>query len=408
MILNAPGFPADIIRHRARTGRDAAFPGDEAAYGSTVLGGDSEHAPFRGLDDYRIVPPVLVPSRLDRMVELGREPTFADVDLDTQIGGFSSRSPLYVSALGSTKAASSSSEVLCRQAGKVGIPLVIGENVSSMARLESGNRHSLDGMLRRISEYFDACSDDHGGIVVQQSTEDADNETWNALYAHSEIAALFKSGRMGFELKVGQGAKPGLGGLVQVDETLAAVAAHDYVTLPSRRGSTQLRASAPGTFTENILRGQLRMMSNNFPLAKTWVKFPPGRDIRDAAAIADAEGVDAMTVDGAEGGSGWAPTSTLSRSGLPLAECLRRVGPLQSPLLVSGGMWEGTRIVSCLALGASAAGLGRAALIAVDEDADCGLEAFIECLDFELRALLSSLGRYHVADISADDVWRQS
>ena len=60
--------------------------------------------------------------------------------------------------------------------------------------------------------------------------------------------------------------------------------------------------------------------------------------------------------------------------GLPLGECLRRlrVSPDQC-LMVSGRIWEGTRAVKALASGATAVGLGRAALIAVDEDPEFGL-----------------------------------
>ncbi len=56
-----------------------------------------------------------------------------------------------------------------------------------------------------------------GGVVVQQSTEDADAEVWNLVYSDPSARPLLDSGRLGFELKVGQGAKPGLGGMTVVD-----------------------------------------------------------------------------------------------------------------------------------------------------------------------------------------------
>ena len=63
-------------------------------------------------------------------------------------------------------------------------------------------------------------------------------------------------------------------------------------------------------------------------------------------------------------------------------------------LLVTGRIWEGSRAAKCLALGASAVGLGRAALLAVDEDPDEGLVRLVECLALELRLLISALGKY--------------
>ncbi|MEW5660648.1 glutamate synthase-related protein, partial [Streptomyces cinereoruber] len=74
-----------------------------------------------------------------------------------------------------------------------------------------------------------------------------------------------------------------------------------------------------------------------------------------------AAGADAVTVDGAEGGTGWAPGVFLDQVGLPLAEALRRIGTPTGCLLATGGVWEGGRAVRALALGAGAVGLGRAA-----------------------------------------------
>jgi glutamate synthase domain-containing protein 2 len=146
-------------------------------------------------------------------------------------------------------------------------------------------------------------------------------------------------------------------------------------------------------------------MRNNYPRAKIWVKLPPARDVREAAFVAWEAGADAVTVDGAEGGTGWAPVAFLQHVGLPLGECLHRIGDHPSCLLVSGRMWEGARVAKCLALGANAVGLGRAALLAVDTDAENGLVNLVECLSLELQMLTSALGKYHVAALSPEDVW---
>lgn len=167
----------------------------------------------------------------------------------------------------------------------------------------------------------------------------------------------------------------------------------------------RLRCATPGTFTEEIVRQQLRFMRNNFPLARTWVKFHPGRDIAAATATAWAAGADAVTVDGAEGGTGWAPRVFLDQVGLPLGECLRRIGRPAGDLLATGRIWEGGRAARALALGATAVGLGRAALLAVDEDPEAGLIRLVEALALELRLLVSALGKYRVADLDPADLW---
>lgn len=60
--------------------------------------------------------------------------------------------------------------------------------------------------------------------------------------------------------------------------------------------------------------------------------------------------------------------------------------------------------MKALALGARAVGLGRAALLAVDEDAEAGLVRLVESIALELRLLISSVGKYHVNALEADDV----
>ena len=408
--LRANAFPESAIRARARFGAASAFP-DLEQYGRALFGADPagpDTGTYDPLDLLRLVPPIFVPHRLAKLVDLAREPVYRDVELDTTVGGFRSTLPLYLSAFGSTLSASVDLGLAAsRQAGRLGIVMVIGENVTPVngyGRLEDDAERSL---LGRISAYAAHMLDGYGGVVVQQSTEDADAEVWNLVYSDPNVQPLLTSGRLGFELKVGQGAKPGLGGMTVLDSATAARLADAFTMDPvfSTGSGAVLRSSSPGTFTEEILRQQVRLMRNNFPRAKVWVKLPPARDVAAAAAVAWDAGADAVAVDGAEGGTGWAPLAFLAHVGLPLGECLRRIGDHPSCLLVSGRMWEGARVAKCLALGANAAGLGRAALIAVDTDAENGLVNLVECLSLELQMLSSALGKYHVGALAPEDVW---
>jgi hypothetical protein len=400
--LRAEGFPADDVRARARSGPSAVFP-PATGYGADLFGGEAPDT----LDDARLVPPVFMPRRLARLIDLGREPLHGDVELDTVIGGFNAALPVYVSAFGSTGAASAGVGLaVATQAGRLGVPMVIGENVvpvNGYGPADGGTSSLVD----RITAYGRELRDDIGGCVVQQSTQDADTEVWNLVYSHADARPLLESGRLAFELKVGQGAKPGLGGMT-VLERAAAERVADRYSVDSVFGAdadTVLRYGTPGTFTEDILRSQVRLMRNNFPRARVWVKLPPGRDVAIAADVAWSAGADAVTVDSADAGTGWAPLCALRGVGLPLGECLLRIGNRPECLLVSGRMWEGTRAVKALALGATAVGLGRAALLAADEDTDAGLERMVACLALELRLLVSSLGKYRCADLDGEDVW---
>ena len=407
--ISAPHLPEAAIRGRARDGAAAIFPGIEG-YGRTLFGAEPRTEPAADeLDLARVVPPVFVPRRLEKLFDLGREPLHGDVDLRTVIGGFASPLPVFLCAFGSTQVAGSGLGLAAsEQAGRLGLPMVIGENVVPMHGYgRSGEDGPADGLLGRIRAYADAVPDGLGGVVVQQSTEDADAEVWNLVYSDPSATVLLESGRLAFELKVGQGAKPGLGGMTVLSRAAAAAVAEQY-TVDEAFGpdaAMVLRCSSPGTFTPEILRQQVHLMRNNYPRARTWVKLHPSRDVRLAAEVAWSAGADAVTADGAEGGTGWAPSVFLNHVGLPLAECLRRIGKHEASLLVSGRIWEGSRALKCLAMGASAVGLGRAALLAVSEDPADGLVRLTQCLELELRLLLSALGKYNVAELGEEDLW---
>lgn len=406
-ILRAATFPEAAVRARARAGAAEVFPARDD-YGHALYGADPSERPFDPLDAARLVPPVFMPERLEKLVDLGREPLHSDVDLGTDVGGFVAKVPAYVSAFGSTQVASDGLGVaVSQQAAELGIPLVVGENVASMNGYGRITPTSGRGLLDRIRAYANTVDDGVGGVVVQQSTEDADAEVWNLVYSDPGTLALLESGRLGFELKVGQGAKPGLGGITVVGRERAMDLAEQFTVEPvyGEDADHCMRYATPGTFTDEILRQQIRLMRNNFPRARVWIKLTPGRDIGAAARVAWAAGADSVTVDGAEGGSGWAPLAAMAGLGLPLAECLRRIGDPAGCLLVSGRIWEGLRAVKCLAVGARAVGLGRAALLAADEDPRRGLVRLVEAFELELRLLISALGKYTPAALSPEDVF---
>jgi hypothetical protein len=408
--LSAPGFPSDAIRARARNGQRCAFPPVDQ-YGSGLFGA-TPVTNADPLDNLRLVPPIFTPGRLAKLIETGREPLHTDVDLGSRIGGFLSTFPVYVSAFGSTGVVGDGLGLdVVRQAAGIGIPVVIGENVAPVAGYGRVRRDGGPAMLLdRILAYSKELPAGVGGVVVQQSTEDADAEVWNQVYCDPAVAPLLDSGRLGFELKLGQGAKPGLGGMTIVDTATADSISDQYAIQPIFGPDAEfaLRCATPGTFTEEIFGNQIRFMRNNFPRCRIWVKLPPTRDVAVAASIARHAGADAVTVDGAEGGTGWAPLAFLDQVGLPLGECLRRVDwppGADTTLLASGRIWEGTRAAKVLALGADAVGLGRAALLAAHESPGDGLVNLVECLAFELSMIVSALGKYAVSDIDRDDVW---
>ncbi|MGH3380055.1 MAG: glutamate synthase-related protein, partial [Actinoallomurus sp.] len=161
--LRAPGFPEQAVRRRAREGGASVFPAADE-YGVTVFGADATE-PRDRIDAYRLVPPVFMPRRLEKLIDLGREPLYADVSLESSFGGFDAPLPLYLSALGSTRVAAAGC-ALAGQAGRLGLPMVIGENVAPVSGFRSDGEHRA--LLERIGAYAGTASGGTGGVVVQQ------------------------------------------------------------------------------------------------------------------------------------------------------------------------------------------------------------------------------------------------
>src|SRR3990170_4777443 len=251
-------YPVDEIIQKAKHGRDALYPfSDLDEYGRALLGADiglKQLTRFATLDQLVLLPPIFTPKRLEKLTELGREPYFSDVDLETTIGGFRSRMPVTMASMGSTEVAHGASAQLGRGA--------------------------------------------------------AAGELWKRGYTDPEVEPYFKKGLVAFEVKLGQGAKPGLGGETKVPRDVArSLKGTYYFPDDPERVDREMyeRHSAPGTFTEDILRGQLRSLRNNFPRARIWIKAGPFRDLLPVFRVAWQERIDAVFADGKEGGTGMSP-----------------------------------------------------------------------------------------------------
>ncbi|MGH8939512.1 MAG: glutamate synthase-related protein, partial [Actinomycetes bacterium] len=267
--LRAAGFPERAVRARARAGTASIFP-PRSSYGRTLFGAvPARRAGVDLIDSMRLVPPVFMPQRLEKLIDLAREPMHGDVALDTDFGGFRSALPVFLSAFSSTQITGADLGIaVSRQSGRLGIPMVVGEHVvpgNGHGRIGPATQRSL---LGRIQAYVESVPDGLGGVAIQQGTEDADAEVWNLVYSDPSAQPLLESGRLAFELTVGQGAKPGLGGMTVLDPEATARMAGQYEIDEVLDDGALLRCSSPGTFTDEILRQQIRLMRNNYPRAR--------------------------------------------------------------------------------------------------------------------------------------------
>jgi glutamate synthase domain-containing protein 2 len=194
------------------------------------------------------------------------------------------------------------------------------------------------------------------------------------------------------EVVIGQGAKPGGGGMLlgqKVSERVAAMR-----TLPA--GIDQRSASRHPDWTGP---DDLKIKIEELREATGWekpvyVKLGATRVSHDVK-LAVAAGADVVVLDGMQGGTGATQTVFIEHAGIPTlpavrlaADALADIGMTgEVQLVVSGGIRSGADVAKALALGADAVSLGVPALIALgcnrrtyrqggaDHDASAGYQA---------------------------------
>jgi glutamate synthase domain-containing protein 2 len=172
------------------------------------------------------------------------------------------------------------------------------------------------------------------------------------------------------EVVIGQGAKPGGGGMLLGQKVSTRVAA--MRTLPP--GIDQRSASRHPDWTGP---DDLRIKIEELREATSWekpiyVKLGATRVDHDVK-LAVAAGADVVVVDGMQGGTGATQTVFIEHAGIPTlpavriaAEALRDIDKKEEvQLVVSGGIRSGADVAKALALGADAVSVGVPALIAL-------------------------------------------
>jgi glutamate synthase domain-containing protein 2 len=172
------------------------------------------------------------------------------------------------------------------------------------------------------------------------------------------------------EVVIGQGAKPGGGGMLLGQKVSERVA--DMRTLPP--GVDQRSACRHPDWTGP---DDLRIKIEELREAPAWekpiyVKMGATRVVNDVK-LAVAAGADVVVVDGMQGGTGATQDVFVEHAGIPTlaavrlaAEALRELGKQDEvQLVVSGGIRSGADVAKALALGADAVSIGVGSLIAL-------------------------------------------
>jgi glutamate synthase domain-containing protein 2 len=173
------------------------------------------------------------------------------------------------------------------------------------------------------------------------------------------------------ELTVGQGAKPGTGGLLLGSKVSEKIAEQRDLPVGVDQRSPARHPDFLGPDDMIIKVEELREATDwQVPI---FIKMGASR-VYDDVKLAAKAGADVIVVDGMEGGTGASPSIFQEHTGIPTlaAVCEARAGLEdlglygEVQLIIAGGIRDGVDAAKAMSLGADACYIGTAALIALN------------------------------------------
>ncbi|ADC65811.1 ferredoxin-dependent glutamate synthase [Ferroglobus placidus DSM 10642] len=184
------------------------------------------------------------------------------------------------------------------------------------------------------------------------------------------VSAKYLNDADGIEIKIGQGAKAGMGGHLLGEKVTEEIAMIRGIPPGTDALSPARHMDIIGPEDLAMKIEQLREITDwRIPIA---VKYSAGR-VADDVKIAAKAGADIIVVDGMQGGTGATPDVVANHAGIPTIaaivqadQALREIGLRDKVSLVAaGGIRTGADVAKALALGADAVQIGTGALIAL-------------------------------------------
>lgn len=301
--------------------------------------------------------------------ETSEDAIFPNVNIETAIGGIPLKMPLLTGAFGSTDVARINWDALAIGAALSGTSITIGENVCGMdadAIITDGKVTHSDELKRRVDSFRKFWDGKYGDVIVQTNVED--QKLGTDTYALSKLEVNI------IERKWGQGAKA-IGGEVRLKDLEKAILLkkRGYIVIPDPEDPVVKQAFREGVFNTFERHSRvgipkekafiediewLRKQGAKRVFLKTGAYRPSA--VAYTMKFASEARIDALSFDGAGGGTGMSPVPMMDEMSIPTvyleaivlrcAQILRSKGRYVPDLVMAGGFIEETSIFKTIAL----------------------------------------------------------
>jgi hypothetical protein len=294
---------------------------------------------------------------------------FENVNIETQVAGIPLKVPILTGAFGSTEVARLNWEGLAIGAALSGAIITIGENVVGMdlnAQFNNGKVTESKELKRRVDAFRKFWDRKNGDVVVQTNVED--QRLGVDVYAISKLEVNV------IERKWGQGAKA-IGGEVRLRnlEKALALKKRGYVVIPDPEDKAVQDAFKEGVFKSFERHSRVGMLKPKaFAEDIDWLREQGAKHVtlktgayRPSTVawtmkMASEAKIEAVTFDGAGGGTGMSPVPMMDEMSTPTvyleaqvlkcANILKKKGRFVPDLVMAGGFISETQIYKSIAL----------------------------------------------------------
>lgn len=305
--------------------------------------------------------------------------------------------------------------------------MAFGAALSMPAKLALARASTLAGTAQNSGE--------SGFLPPERQAADKYIVQWNRGRWGNDVADMASVD--GVEIQVGQGAEASLGTRIAASSIREDFRAHLGLE-PGKDAKRPARfrdVETPADFKYMV--DKLRDVSGGAPVG---IKMAAGR-IEEDVDVAVEAGVDFITVDGAQGGTGGGREVTVNNTGIPLVYAISRADRHlrdqgvrdRIDLVATGGLRDAGDCMKAMALGADAVYLGESCLLALvyDQlkkmppfsnpaqmflyngeyrdalDVDQGarhVANFLLATTEEMQMLAQTVGKDHVSRVTGDDM----